>query len=80
MSEDEGTPKPAGEWAKGRGHRRKPRGREQTQAGLAQLCPWKAQNMAQEGRAACHQVIWMGGWGEEVTSEQTLWGLWDPLS
>lgn len=56
---------------------------EWMQAGLAamekaQLCPWKAQGMAQgEGRAPSHQVP-----ENEVgvTSEQVLWGLWDPLS
>lgn len=56
---------------------------EQMQAGLAaaekaQLCPWKAQGVAEgEGRAPSHQVTWDRGRGE---FRQTLWGPWGPLS
>lgn len=44
----------------------------------AQLCPGKAQGVAEgEGRAPSHQVMWDRDGGE---FRQTLWGLWDPLS
>lgn len=81
MSEDEGTPGPVGESAKGRGERKKPCGGA-VQAGVAvadkaQLCPWKAQGTAKgEGRAPSHQVMWDERGGD---LRQTLWELWDPL-
>lgn len=56
----------------------------QMQAGLAsakkaQLCPWKSQRHGSRRRQGSLPPSAMG-WGQVVTSEQTLWELLDPLS
>lgn len=73
------VPGPASEWAEG-GEREKATGGTDTAAlataGQFHLCPCKADSR----RHLPPSVMGLGRGVVEVTSQQTLWGLWNPVS